>query len=95
MSDGNNPFLVASAEGVFASAHVTQLPEDQAYDAGIFFFSEVKVKYYKFLKDVVTQPPATVPVKVTGVDKEQSEPCSGWAARTLCPEKGADNLSGA
>ena len=48
MSDRNNSFLVANADGVYSSAHVAQMPDGQAYNAEKL--SEVKVKYYEFLK---------------------------------------------
>ena len=54
----SNSFLVATQDGICASAHVMRLPDDQAYDTEML--SQIKVSMYEYLHGGVLQPPALV-----------------------------------
>ena len=46
-NDRCNTYLVANEDGVFASPHIQQVPDDQAYDGELI--GRVRVRYYDFL----------------------------------------------
>ena len=50
--------LIGTSEGIYASPHIMQFQDDQAYDLSLI--DGIKDRFYDYLKGVVKAPPATI-----------------------------------
>ena len=84
ISDRSQSYLVGNKDGIFASANVVRMSDDEAYDPDLI--REITVKFYDYLNEGVRPPPAIVPVHVpAGIKNPDTSPVipasGGYAPR--------------
>ena len=53
-----NTYLVDTSEGIYGSADVSRVPDNEAYDVDLL--QAIGIRYYDFLDDGIKQPPAVI-----------------------------------